>query len=100
MDDLQDDYKMDWDYRLASNGNVVQTAKTSLNGLPGNQHFTLSLGFGGGEVGALSEAQGSLTNGFQRRRDGLSGRLAQLPEVTRARPKALRVCKRHTMYPP
>jgi glucoamylase len=63
--DLKGDYKMDWNYRSASSGNVVQTARTSVNGLPGNQHLTLSLGFGGGKVGALGEAQGSLTNGFR-----------------------------------
>jgi glucoamylase len=56
---------MDWNYRSASSGNVVQTARTSVNGLPGNQHLTLSLGFGGTSSGALGEAQGSLTNGFQ-----------------------------------
>jgi glucoamylase len=64
--DLQDNYRMDWDYRSASNGNVVQTGKTALTGLPGSQHLTLSLGFGGGTSGALNEAQGSLTNGFQK----------------------------------
>jgi glucoamylase len=63
--DLKDDYKMDWNYRSASSGNVVQTARTSVNGLPGNQQLTLSLGFGGDKVGALGEAQGSLANGFQ-----------------------------------
>src|SRR5215208_1427636 len=64
--DLQDNYRMDWDYRSASNGNVVQTGKTALTGLPGSQHLTLSLGFGGGTSRALNEAQGSLTNGFQK----------------------------------
>src|SRR5215207_6083261 len=68
--DLKGDYKMDWNYRSASSGNVVQTARTSVNGLPGNQHLTLSLGFGGEKVGALGEAQGSLTNGFQAAEEG------------------------------
>src|SRR5215213_6215892 len=63
--DLKGDYKMDWNYRSASSGNVVQTARTSVNGLLGNQHLTLSLGFGGDKVAALGEAQGSLTNAFQ-----------------------------------
>jgi glucoamylase len=43
--DLKEDYKMDWDYRSALDGNVVQTAKTTLSGLPNNQRLTLSLGF-------------------------------------------------------
>jgi glucoamylase len=64
--DLKSDYKMDWNYRSASSGNVVQTARTSVNGLPDNQHLTLSLGFGGTSSGALGEAQGSLANGFQK----------------------------------
>jgi glucoamylase len=63
--DLKGDYKMDWNYRSASSGNVVQTARTSVNGLPHDQHLTLSLGFGGTTSGALGEAQGSLANGFQ-----------------------------------
>jgi glucoamylase len=65
--DLKNDYTMDWAHRSASTpGNVVQTAKTTLTGLSGSQHMTLSLGFGGGTSGALNEAQGSLTNGFQK----------------------------------
>jgi glucoamylase len=63
--DLKDDYKMDWGYGAASApGNVVQTARTTLTGLPGSQHLTLALGFGGTTSGALSTAQSSLTGGF------------------------------------
>ena len=63
--DLKDDYTMDWDYGSASTpGNVVQTARTTLTGLPGSQRLTLSLGFGGTTSAALSTAQDSLTNGF------------------------------------
>src|SRR5918994_4821409 len=65
--DLQRNYKMDWSFGSASKpGNVVQTAKTALTGLSGSQHLTLSLGFGGTTSGALNEAQGSFTNGFQK----------------------------------
>jgi glucoamylase len=63
--DLKDDYKMDWDYRSASNGNVVQTAKTSLSGLPNSQRLTLSLGFGSNTDNALQGTQASLKSGFQ-----------------------------------
>ena len=63
--DLQNDYTMDWHYASASTpGNVVQTARTSLTGLSGSQHLTLSLGFGGASSGARSAAQDSLTRGF------------------------------------
>jgi glucoamylase len=63
--DLQGNYKMDWTFGSASKpGNVVQTAKTALTGLPGSQHLTLSLGFGGTTSGALSTAQASLMGGF------------------------------------
>ncbi len=63
--DLKDDYTMDWNYGSASTpGNVVQTARTTLTGLPGGQRLTLSLGFGGTTRAALSTAQGSLAGGF------------------------------------
>jgi glucoamylase len=63
--DLKEDYKMDWDYRSASNGNVVQTAKTTLSGLPNSQRLTLSLGFGSNTSEALQGTQTSLKSGFQ-----------------------------------
>ena len=62
--DLKDDYTMDWNYRSASKGNVVQTGRTSLTGLPGSQHLTLGLGFGATTSGASSGTQGSLGTGF------------------------------------
>jgi glucoamylase len=63
--DLKDDYRMDWNYGSASTpGNVVQTARTSLTGLSGSQHLTLSLGFGTTTSAAFKGAQGSLTSGF------------------------------------
>jgi glucoamylase len=63
--DLKDDKKMDWNYRSANSGNVVQTARTSINGLPDNQHLTLSLGFASSTSNALQGAQASLGSGFQ-----------------------------------
>jgi glucoamylase len=65
-EDLRSDYKMDWSYRSASSGNVVQTAKTAVTCLPGNQRLTLALGFGTSTSGALTEAQGSLGTGFSK----------------------------------
>jgi glucoamylase len=59
---------MDFHFDSAPNGNVVQTARTALTGLPGGQKLTLSLGFGTGPgtAGALSTASASLATGFDR----------------------------------
>src|SRR5215203_550753 len=62
--DLRNDYTMDWSYGSTSKGNVVQTGRTSLTGLPGSQHLTLALGFGGTTSGASRAAQDSLGTGF------------------------------------
>jgi glucoamylase len=65
--DLQDNYSMDWSYGSTSSpGNVVQSAKTTLTGLPGSQRLTLSLGFGTTTSAALKGAQGSLGAGFEK----------------------------------
>ena len=62
--DLQNDYTMDWSYGSALKGNVVQTGRTSLTGLPGSQHLTLALGFGATTSGASRGAQSSLGTMF------------------------------------
>jgi glucoamylase len=62
--DLQNDYTMDWNYGSASKGNVVQTGRTTLTGLPGSQHLTLALGFGATTSTASKGAQTSLGTGF------------------------------------
>src|SRR3954452_24227914 len=62
--DLRSDYRMDWTYTSAPNGNVVQTGKVGVTGLKGSQHVTLALGFGGTTTGALAAARGSLGAGF------------------------------------
>jgi glucoamylase len=66
--DLRDDFRMDFQFDSAPNGNVVQTARTALTGLPGGRKLTLSLGFGAGPdtAGALSTARASLAAGFGR----------------------------------
>src|SRR4051794_29448706 len=61
--DLRNDYKMNWTYTSAPNGNVVQTGKTEVNG-KGTRHLTIALGFGGNSAAALAAARGSLTAGF------------------------------------
>jgi glucoamylase len=66
--DLRDDFRMHFHFGSARDGNVVQTARTALDGLPGGQRLTLSLGFGSGPAtsGALSTANRSLATGFGR----------------------------------
>ena len=61
--DLQD-RQLDATYSSAPNGNVVQTAQTSLTGLAGNQQLTVALGFGGDAGGALTAARATLASGF------------------------------------
>jgi glucoamylase len=61
--DLRNDHRMDWQYRSAPNGNVVETAETRLDGVH-QQHLQLSLGFGGTSAAALATARASLGRGF------------------------------------
>jgi glucoamylase len=58
------DGRLDWRYASADNGNVVQTAKTSLTGRRGARAATLALGFGTDAVGALTAARASTPRGF------------------------------------
>jgi glucoamylase len=61
--DLQDG-ELDSTYTSAPNGNVVQTAQTSLTGLAGSQQVTVALGFGADSGAALTGARASLAAGF------------------------------------
>jgi glucoamylase len=61
--DLRSDYRMDWSYGSATNGNVVQMARTGINGTT-SQNLVLSLGFGGSQASALATATGALSQGF------------------------------------
>jgi glucoamylase len=87
--DLRDDHRMDWQYRSAPNGNVVETAETKLDGRR-HQHLQLALGFGGTSAAALGTARASLGRGFGRvagaYADGWHRYLASLnPEPASAR---------------
>ena len=62
-EDLRD-FRMNAAYTSAPNGNVVQTAQTSLTGLTGAQQLTVALGFGGTTGAALTAARASLSGGF------------------------------------
>ena len=62
--DLKADHHMDWTYTASEPGNVVQTGRTTLTGLPGHQHVTLAIGFGTTTTDAISTAHQSLAAGF------------------------------------
>ena len=63
--DLSSDYDMDFTYRSAPNGNVVQTAETALTGKPGGQSLTLAVGFARGSTrDAWGVARAALNGGF------------------------------------
>ncbi len=51
-------------YDAVQPGNVVQGARTALNGKPGNQTMTLAIGFGPNAAGARAAASRSLAGGF------------------------------------
>src|SRR5436190_14854664 len=63
--DLRSDYRMNWTYSSAPNGNVVQMGKTRLNGR-GQRHLTLALGFGAIAPSAFAAANRSLAAGLTR----------------------------------
>jgi glucoamylase len=58
--DLRSDFRMDWSFDSAPDGNVVQTALTKLTGRRRSQDLTLALGFGSDRAGARAEARASL----------------------------------------
>ena len=62
--DLGTDFRMDWRYASAPEGNVVQTARTALTGRRGSRTMTLALGFAADAQGALAAARGSLRTGY------------------------------------
>jgi glucoamylase len=63
--DLRSDFRMDWTYASAPNGNVVQTGKTALDGIT-RQHMTLVVGFGANGAAARSTAGAALASGYDR----------------------------------
>jgi glucoamylase len=62
-EDLRGDFRMNWRFDSAPNGNVVQTARTRLNGKR-RQRLTLALGFGADQREALDTARASRERGF------------------------------------
>ena len=66
---------MDWSYDATAPGNVVQTGRVPVNGLPNHQSVTVSIGFGAHRGrAALSHApQASLAGGFAAARTAYDG---------------------------
>ena len=62
--DLRSDFRMDWAYDSAPNGNVVQTGRTALDGVK-RTHMTLALGFGATGAAARDTAGTALAKGFE-----------------------------------
>ena len=62
--DLQAHGRMAWHYSSATDGDVVQTARLPLTGLPGHATDTLSLGFATSAAAALTGSRASLRTGF------------------------------------
>ena len=60
--DLEDGHLSNYD--ATQPGNVVQGARTTLNGLRGNQTMTLAIGFGADATTARATAAASLATGF------------------------------------
>jgi glucoamylase len=62
--DLHAHGRMDWHYTSAPDGDIVQTARLPLTGLPGHASDTLSLGLATTAAGALAASRASLGQGF------------------------------------
>jgi glucoamylase len=62
--DLKSDHRMDWSYTAKEAGNVVQTGRVPLTGLPGSRKLTMALGFGGTVPQARATAKASLQSAF------------------------------------
>ena len=62
--DLQAHGQMAWHYSSATDGDVVQTARLPVTGLPGHATDTLSLGFATSAAAALTGSRTSLQAGF------------------------------------
>ncbi len=63
--DLRSDFRMNWAYSSATKGNVVQTARTRLDGVR-RKRMTLVLGFGPNGAAARATARETLRRGFGR----------------------------------
>ena len=63
--DLMDNFKMDWEFLAAENGNIALTGEVNL---PPNGEFTLGVGFGRSYQGAATKVFQSLADRFESHR--------------------------------
>ncbi|WP_084611126.1 glycoside hydrolase family 15 protein [Zooshikella ganghwensis] len=62
--DLNDNYRMDWNYRYANNGNVALTGQLDLPSKAGEYTFTVAIGFAEDKAKAQQTANNSLKKSF------------------------------------
>ena len=87
--DLRSDFRMDWAYGSAPNGNVVQTGRTALDGVK-RKRMTLVLGFGGSGAAARDTARGALKRGFDRAADRYAAGWRRYLGSLKGRPQSAR----------
>jgi len=86
--DLQDDGQLS-NYDATQPGNVVQGARTALNGQRGNQTMTLAIGFGSDVAGARAAAGSSLAAGFAGAEAGFTTGWADYRKTLNAAPASV-----------
>ena len=66
--DLVDNFRMDWEFGSATNGNIAMMGEIDLNGTNGTYEFTLSFGIGEGHHTAAQKTMGSLAMPYEEHR--------------------------------
>jgi glucoamylase len=96
--DLSGNGRMNWRYSSASAGNIVQTGKTSLTGLSGRRHATLSIGFAKTPGGALTTARTTARSGFTPTADRYAAGWAAYLHGLKRVPASLRTAAQRKEY--
>ncbi|GII23102.1 glycoside hydrolase family 15 protein [Planosporangium mesophilum] len=97
--DLAADGRLDHAYdRAATPGNVVQTGRTALTGLPGARHLELALGFGSDTGAALRAGTATLRGGFERAAAGYGQGWQRYLRSLNATPASLRTTRERQLY--
>ena len=66
--DLMDNFRMDWEFGSATNGNVAVMGEVNLKGVDGTYEFTLAFGIGEGHHTAAQKTMGSLAMPYEEHR--------------------------------
>jgi glucoamylase len=66
--DLVDNFRMDWEFGSATNGNIAMMGEIDLKGTNGTYEFTLSFGIGEGHHTAAQKTMGSLAMPYEEHR--------------------------------